>query len=41
MILGIWGFAIVNAVGAALILVPLAISLARRPAVTALASPEA
>jgi MFS family permease len=41
MILGIWGFAIVNAVGAALILVPLAISLARRPAVTALAAPEA
>ncbi|HYE90122.1 MAG TPA: MFS transporter [Terriglobales bacterium] len=32
MILGIWGFAILNAVGAALVLAPLAGSLLRRPA---------
>ncbi|HSE04993.1 MAG TPA: MFS transporter [Methylomirabilota bacterium] len=36
MILGIWGFAILNAVGAALVLGPLAVTLLRRPA---LASP--
>ena len=35
MILGIWGFAILNAVGAALVLGPLAVMLVRRPAVTA------
>ena len=35
MILGIWGFAILNAVGAALVLGPLAVTLARRPAITA------
>ena len=32
MILGIWGFAILNAVGAVLVLGPLAIALLRRPA---------
>ncbi|MGH7301089.1 MAG: MFS transporter [Candidatus Rokuibacteriota bacterium] len=32
MILGLWGFAILNAVGAALVLGPLAVSLVRRPA---------
>lgn len=32
MILGVWGFAILNAVGAALVLGPLAVSLLRRPA---------
>jgi len=31
MILGIWGFAILNAVGAALVLAPLAATLLRRP----------
>ena len=31
MILGIWGFAILNAVGAALVLAPLALTLLRRP----------
>jgi MFS family permease len=35
MILGIWGFAILNALGAVLVLGPLAVSLVRRPAVTA------
>ena len=35
MILGIWGFAILNAVGAALVLGPLAVALMRRPAVAA------
>lgn len=35
MILGIWGFAILNAVGAALVLGPLAVTLMRRPAVAA------
>ncbi len=35
MILGIWGFAILNAVGAALVLGPLAVTLVRRPAVAA------
>jgi hypothetical protein len=32
MILGLWGFAILNAVGALLVLGPLAIALLRRPA---------
>jgi predicted MFS family arabinose efflux permease len=32
MILGIWGFAILNAVGALLVLGPLAVALMRRPA---------
>jgi MFS family permease len=35
MILGVWGFAILNAVGGVLILGPLAVSLLRRPAVSA------
>jgi MFS family permease len=39
MILGAWGFAVLNAVGAALVLGPLAISLLRRPALV-LPSPE-
>ena len=34
MILGIWGFAILNAVGAALVLAPLAATLVRRPALS-------
>jgi len=34
MILGIWGFAILNAVGGALVLAPLAATLLRRPALT-------
>ncbi len=34
MILGVWGFAILNAVGAALVLGPLAATLFRRPALT-------
>jgi MFS family permease len=38
MILGIWGFATLNAVGAALVLVPLAVGLLRRPAPAPLAS---
>jgi len=32
MILGVWGFAVLNAVGGVLILGPLAVSLLRRPA---------
>ena len=35
MILGIWGFAILNAVGAGLVLAPLAAGLLRRPALVA------
>jgi MFS family permease len=35
MILGIWGFAILNAVGAVLVLGPLAFTLLRRPALSA------
>jgi MFS family permease len=35
MILGIWGFAILNAVGGALVLGPLAVTLLRRPALAA------
>jgi MFS family permease len=35
MILGVWGFAILNAVGAALVLGPLAATLLRRPVVSA------
>ena len=34
MILGVWGFAVLNAVGGVLILGPLAVSLLRRPAFT-------
>jgi len=36
MILGLWGFAILNAVGAALVLGPLAVTWLRRPALAAL-----
>jgi hypothetical protein len=32
MILGLWGFTILNTLGAALVLGPLAITLRRRPA---------
>jgi hypothetical protein len=35
MILGLWGFAILNAVGGALVLGPLAVTLLRRPALAA------
>ena len=31
MILGVWGFAVLNAIGAALVLGPLAATLLRRP----------
>jgi MFS family permease len=37
MILGVWGFAVLNAVGAALVLGPLAATLFRRPALAAVA----
>lgn len=40
MILGVWGFAILNTVGAALVLGPLAITLLRRPALTSLSTIE-
>jgi len=40
MVLGIWGFAVLNAVGAALVLVPLALTLFRRPALSALSATE-
>jgi MFS family permease len=36
MILGLWGFAVLNAVGAALVLGPLALTLLRRPALEAI-----
>ena len=32
MILGVWGFTILNVVGAALVLAPLAVTVLRRPA---------
>ena len=38
MILGVWGFAVLNAVGGVLILGPLAVSLLRRPALTSLSA---
>jgi MFS family permease len=38
MILGLWGFAILNAVGAVLVLGPLAVTWLRRPALAALSS---
>jgi MFS family permease len=34
MILGVWGFAVLNAIGAALVLGPLALTLLRRPTLT-------
>lgn len=40
MILGVWGFAILNAVGGALVLTPLAVTLMRRPALVALSASE-
>ena len=40
MILGLWGFAILNAVGAALVLGPLVVALLRRPAPASLSSPS-
>jgi MFS family permease len=40
MILGVWGFAVLNAAGAALVLGPLGITLLRRPARTSLSTPE-
>ena len=40
MILGIWGFAILNAVGGALALGPLAVTLFRRPAFNTLTTRE-
>jgi MFS family permease len=38
MILGLWGFAILNAVGAALVLGPLAVTWLRRPALASVSS---
>jgi predicted MFS family arabinose efflux permease len=38
MILGLWGFAILNAVGAALVVGPLAVAWLRRPALASLSS---
>ena len=40
MILGVWGFAILNAVGAALVLGPLAATLLRRPALASVAATD-
>lgn len=40
MILGVWGFAILNAVGGALVLAPLAIALLRRPVLSPLSTTE-
>jgi MFS family permease len=40
MILGVWGFAILNTVGAALVLGPLAVTLLRRPALVSLPTVE-
>ena len=40
MILGVWGFAILNTLGAALVLGPLALSLLRWPTITALSTGE-
>jgi hypothetical protein len=40
MILGAWGFMILNAVGAALVLGPLAVTLLRRPALTPLSTTD-
>jgi MFS family permease len=38
MVLGIWGFAVLNTLGAALVLGPLGITLLRRPALSALSA---
>jgi MFS family permease len=40
MILGVWGFTVLNALGAALVLGPLAATLLRRPALAALSTPR-
>src|SRR5207245_608414 len=40
MILGVWGFAVLNTVGAALVLGPLAVTLLRRPALPSLSTPS-
>jgi hypothetical protein len=40
MILGVWGFTILNALGAALVLGPLAATLLRRPALVASSTPR-
>ena len=40
MILGVWGFAVLNTVGAALVLGPLAVTLLRRPALPSLSTPQ-
>jgi hypothetical protein len=38
MILGVWGFAVLNTVGAVLVLAPLAATLLRRPALASSAT---
>ena len=38
MILGLWGFTILNTLGAALVLGPLAVTLLRRPALAAIST---
>src|SRR5438132_1374673 len=40
MILGVWGFAVLNTLGAALVLGPLAVTLLRRPALPSLSTPS-
>jgi predicted MFS family arabinose efflux permease len=40
MILGLWGFAVLNGVGAILVLGPLAVTLLRRPALASLSPTE-
>jgi MFS family permease len=40
MILGVWGFTVLNTLGAALVLGPLAATLLRRPALAALSTPR-
>jgi len=40
MILGVWGFAVLNTLGAALVLGPLAATLLRRPALASLSAPR-
>jgi MFS family permease len=40
MILGVWGFTVLNAVGALLVLGPLAATLLRRPALASLSTPQ-
>jgi len=40
MILGVWGFTILNAVGAALVLGPLGATLLRRPVAASVSAPR-